>query len=97
MSAKITVNRSCDGTESRGIVFAHPNQIKTLRLRGHLTLIDATHKTNWLGWLLYTIMVRNKHGYWVPGGHFLTEKEDGDIVVKALKVFKQWYSTIYAS
>ena len=90
MSARIAVNRSCDGTESRGIVFAHPDRIKTLRLRGHLTLMDATHETNWLGWLLYAIMVRDEHGCWVPGGHFLTEKEDGDIIAEALKVFKQW-------
>jgi len=63
MSAKIIVNHSYDGIESQGIIFAHPNQVKTLQLRGYLILIDATHKTNWLRWLLYTIMVRNKHGY----------------------------------
>jgi hypothetical protein len=51
--------------------------------------MDAMHETNWLGWLLYTIMVCDEHGCWVLGGYFLTEKEDGDIIVKALKVFKQ--------
>ncbi|XTI91557.1 hypothetical protein V2W45_1248666, partial [Cenococcum geophilum] len=50
--------------------------------------IDATHKTNWLRWLLYTIIVRNEYGYWVLGRHFLTKKEDGDIIAKVLKVFK---------
>ena len=24
------------------------------------------------------------------GGHFLTKKEDGNIIAEALKVFKQW-------
>jgi len=51
--------------------------------------MDVMHETNWLGWLLYTIMVYNKYSCWIPGGHFLTEKKDSDIIVEALKVFKQ--------
>ena len=57
--------------------------------------MDIMHKMNWLGWLLYTIIICNKHDYWIPKGHFLTEKEDGDIIVKALKVFKKWYRFTY--
>ena len=47
------------------------------------------YETNWLKWLLYTIIVRDEYGCWVLGGHFLTKKEDGDIIAKALKVFKK--------
>ncbi|XTI95515.1 hypothetical protein V2W45_1525787 [Cenococcum geophilum] len=69
-------------SSSAHLILYTPNNIATgltLRLCGYLTLIDATHKTNWLRWLLYTIIV--------PGGHFLTKKENGDIIAKALKPF----------
>jgi hypothetical protein len=48
------------GEVSYGLIFAHLNRIKTLTRRGHFTLMDSTHKTNWLRWLLYTLIVRDK-------------------------------------
>lgn len=54
----LTAIRAIDGELSQGIVFGHPRRLETLRLRGYLTLADSTHKTNRLGWYLYTFMVR---------------------------------------
>src|SRR4051794_24135508 len=89
-AADLVTTRQSDGEESHAIVFAHPEHLKTLRTRGWLSIMDATHDTNWLGWLLYTIMVRDEHNCWVPCAHFLTEKEDADIIVECLKQLKRW-------
>ena len=61
-----------------------------LKKHGKLTLMDATHDTNHLKWLLYTVMVRDSSGSWLPLAHFLTEKGDGDIIVLALRKIKGW-------
>ena len=53
-------------------------------------MMDSTHKTNGLGWFLYTVMVRERHGCWVPAAHFLTEKEDGDVIIECLKQIREW-------
>src|SRR4051812_23984277 len=52
--------------------------------------MDATHKTNWLGWLLYTILVRDQYGSWIPVYHFLTKHGDGDIVQLCLSTVRKW-------
>lgn len=54
--------RQADGQESVGLVFGSEEGLKTLRLRGHLTLMDTTHDSNWLSWLLYTVIVHNEYG-----------------------------------
>jgi hypothetical protein len=55
--------------------------------------MDANHNTNWLSWQLYTIMVRDPYGSWLPVGHFLTAKGDGDVVGEALATVEQWVPT----
>lgn len=65
---------------SPGIAWAHPEYIAVLRQRGHLTLMDSTHQTNWLGWFLYTPLVRDECGAWRPCAHIITQKEDGNIL-----------------
>ena len=52
--------------------------------------MDATHQTNWLGWLLCTVMVRDAYGSWLPYSHFLTQFSDADIVAEALSTIKTW-------
>ena len=54
--------------------------------------MDATHKTNWLVWLSYTILVRDEQGIWLLVAHFLTQGSDGDIVAEALITIKKWVS-----
>ncbi|KAI9744337.1 MAG: hypothetical protein M1835_002795 [Candelina submexicana] len=54
--------------------------------------MDSTHDTNWLGWYLYTTLVRDEHGSWHSVTHIFMEKEDGDVLAAALQVLKQWSS-----
>lgn len=80
LAANLTATRQRDGEISPGIVWAHPDYIVVLRQRVHLTLMDSTHQTNWLGWFLYTLLVRDECGSWRPCGHMLAQKEDGDFL-----------------
>lgn len=49
-------------TPTRGLVFAHPNQLAVLSNRGYLTVFDSTHKVNVHGYNLFTFMCRNEFG-----------------------------------
>ncbi|SLM33896.1 MULE transposase domain, partial [Lasallia pustulata] len=82
--------RTCDRELSDGLVFADSKRLSTLCRRGHFVLMDSTHKTNKLRWFLYTLMVRDEHGSWIPGAHILTAREDSDIVATGLKTIKRW-------
>src|SRR5205809_2398469 len=93
MVASPVATGELDNEPSEGLLFGSPQGIEMLRLRGHLPLMDSTHGTNWLGWFLYTIMVRDEGGSWLPCAHFLAQKEDGDIVATCLKLLKQWLTT----
>lgn len=86
----LKATRSLDGEDSPGVIFTSAEQLAALQRRGHITLLDATHNTNWLGWLLYTVMARDECGSWLPVGHFLTAKSDGDVVAAALKQLRLW-------
>lgn len=78
-----------DGTPTHATVFAPEHALGVLRLRGHLTLMDSTHDTNWLGWYLYTVLVRDGTNSWRPCAHILAQSEDGDILAACLKVLKK--------
>jgi hypothetical protein len=82
--------RKQDGEISRGVIFAHPDRLEKLWRHGYLTLMDATHQTNWLGWFLYAMMVRTPWGQWIPCAHFLCAQLDGDIIAEGLKTLKTW-------
>lgn len=58
--------------------------------RGHLTLMDSTHSTNQLKWKLFTLMIRDEYGSWIPGAHMLADAEDGDIIGEFLRLIKRW-------
>ena len=49
---------------TKGIVFAHPEQLKKLQSHRWLTFIDSTHKTNRYDWRLFTLYIRDSYGYW---------------------------------
>src|SRR6266498_627323 len=52
--------------------------------------MNSTHCTNRLNWFLYTVIVRDKCGSWVPTAHILTAREDSDIVACGLRILKRW-------
>ncbi|PKY34821.1 hypothetical protein RhiirB3_476066 [Rhizophagus irregularis] len=45
---------------TKGIVFAHPEQLEKLENHGWLTLIDSTHKTNRYDWRLFTLAMHKR-------------------------------------
>lgn len=42
--------------------------------------MDSTHKSNYLDWKLFTIMVKEKHVSWISEVHTLLNYKDGDII-----------------
>lgn len=75
---------------STGIVFASEYGLQNLTRRGHLTLMDSTHKTNKLAWLLTTLMIRDEYKSWVPAAFILHDAGDSDILAEALIQVKRW-------
>ncbi len=74
----------------RRFVFGSRDRIQTLCQRGKLTLLDSTHRTNKLGWFLFTLVVRDEQGSFIPCAHFLSSNEDGDIIGASLRVIREW-------
>jgi hypothetical protein len=76
---------------TKGIVFAHPDQLEKLENHGWLTLIDSTHKTNRYDWRLFTLYVCDTYGCWNIDAHFFVSSEDSDTVTEALKKIRSYY------
>jgi hypothetical protein len=79
-----------DNLKSHAIVVAKEHRLNSLRSRGYLSLIDSTHKTNYLGWYLYTVLVRDEFASGIPCAHVLTDGEDSQILTAGLRKIKQW-------
>jgi Zinc finger SWIM domain-containing protein 1/3, RNaseH-like domain len=75
---------------SQAIVFANEERLKILIRRGYLTLFDSTHSTNVHGHRLFTFMVRNEYGVWIPCAHSLVENERADILTECMKRINLW-------
>ena len=69
----------------QGFAFATEANLQVLRKSGVLAIMDSTHKTNKHNWKLYTLIMRNTFGSWLPGGHFIVSSEEQHIVSKAFK------------
>ena len=83
-------NYNVSHKSTKGIVFAHPEQLKKLQHHGWLTLIDSTHKTNRYDWRLFTLYIRDTYGCWNIGAHFFVSSEDGDTISKALTIIRSY-------
>jgi MULE transposase domain len=79
--------------EYQGFTFATADNLKILQKSGHLIIMDSTHKTNKHGWKLYTVLIRDSFGSWLPGGHFFVSGEEYRIVTKGLQILKRWAKT----
>ena len=77
----------------QGFAFATEANLQVLRKSGVLVIMDSTHKTNKHNWKLYTLIMRNTFGSWLPGGHFFVSGEEQHIVSKGLQVLKRWASS----
>lgn len=56
---------------SYGLVFVEPACLQILCRRSHFVLMDSTHQTNKLSWLLYTLMVKDEYVSWIPSAHIV--------------------------
>ena len=66
LAAKLEISRAVDGEKSYARAFAKRSRLKILIKRGHLTLMDSTHNTNQPKWKLFTLMIRDEYGSWIP-------------------------------
>jgi hypothetical protein len=73
---------------SLGLAFAMPARLQLLGQCGWLTLMDSTHKTNYLRWFLYTLVIRDSCGSFLPCAHLLLESEDSEILAAGLRELK---------
>ena len=73
-----------------GLCFAHPTRIQVLKNRGYFTQFDSTHKTNAWGHNMFSFLVRNEQGIWIPGAHCVVERENSEILAHTMKAFKRW-------
>lgn len=55
-------------------------------------LMNITHCINEMRWLLYTLMICDEHGKWIPAAHILTVKADSDILELDLIQVSIYYS-----
>ena len=78
--------------ERWGLVFAHPTRLKILEERGYLTQFDSTHKVNKWRHNMFSFLVRDKHGVWIPAAHCVVDREESEVICKALCVLKGWRS-----
>jgi hypothetical protein len=78
-----------EAPEYQGFAFANEENMEALRKSGHVVIMDSTHKTNKHSWKLYTVLVRDAYGSWLPGGHFFVSGEEQVIVSKGLQVLKR--------
>ena len=75
---------------SAAVVFAKPSGLDLLRERGSIAVMDATHKTNRYGFFLFTIMVRDDCGSWLPSAFFYTTHQNADIIQVCLSTLIEW-------
>lgn len=68
-----------------GLVFAKKSRLHHLCRHGALVLMDSTHRTNALGWKLYTLMIRTGEVVWLPVAHMLVAVENAQIVAEGLR------------
>jgi hypothetical protein len=74
------VERYSTYQSSKGIIFAHPEQLKKLERYGWLTLIDSTYKTNRYDWCLFTLYICDIYGCWDVSAHFFMNSESCETV-----------------
>ena len=80
--------------ERWGLVFACPARLKILEKRGYLTRSDSTHKVNKRRHNMFSFLVRDKHGVWIPAAHCVVDREESEVISKALCVLKGWHSEL---
>lgn len=76
--------------ESPVVAFARNSSIDLLKKRGKIVVMDATHCTVKENWYLYTIMLRDKRGVWLPGAFFYSKRKGANSVTAGLRQIIEW-------
>ena len=82
--------KDAQGVERWGMVFALPQRLELLKRRGYLTQFDSTHKCNKWEFNMFSFLVRNEYGQWIPSAHCVVERENSEVLSHAMKVIKAW-------
>ncbi|KAI9094445.1 hypothetical protein DFS34DRAFT_629485 [Phlyctochytrium arcticum] len=86
-----------DGQADEGFAFAVRESVSLLATCSYLVLLDSTHKTNRYDWRLFTCMVRNQQGSWLPAAQFFVNKENGSAVAMGLEQVRQMVAEVCGS
>ncbi|KAI9092645.1 hypothetical protein DFS34DRAFT_696959 [Phlyctochytrium arcticum] len=78
-----------DEQAAEGFAFAVKESLKLLPSCSYLVLLDSTHKTNRYDWRLFTCMIRNQQGSWLPAAQFFVSNENGDAVFQGLEKVRE--------
>ena len=73
-----------------GMAFAKLSRLQILVRWGHFSLMNSTHKVDALDWHLFTIIIRNEYGSYLPCAHMVFSNEDGNIIAEFLRTIKTW-------
>jgi len=78
------------GEKRWGLAFGHPERLEILKCRSHLTLFDSTHKLDRWKHNMFSFLVRDEQGTWIPVAHCVVGRENGETLSGALRCFKIW-------
>lgn len=93
-SALVNDKTGAEKTSSKravnGVAVVPKEYVNRLTDNCFVVLLDATHNTNCWGWYLFTLLVRDKFGSWVPGGHFYTESQHASIIEAGFRAIRSF-------
>ncbi|KAI9103885.1 hypothetical protein DFS34DRAFT_668217 [Phlyctochytrium arcticum] len=79
-----------------GFEFVVEPGLRLLSTNSYLVLLDSTHKTNRYDWRLFTCMVRDNFGSWLPAAQFFVSTENADAVAKGLLQLRKMVREVQA-
>ena len=77
-------------TQCPALVFASHEGIQALKAFGQIAVMDSTHKTNRHKWPLFTILVRDHVGSWIPCAFFISQYQNATVIEACLRVIISW-------
>ncbi|KAA8893707.1 hypothetical protein FN846DRAFT_499967 [Sphaerosporella brunnea] len=73
-----------------GLVFAEPKRLQVLQQRGYLTQFDSTHKMNKWKHNMFSFLVRDGNGIFIPAAHCVVDRENSETLSRAMEFIKSW-------
>lgn len=73
-----------------GLVFADPKRLQILQRRGYLTQFDSTHKMNKWKHNMFSFLVRDENGMFIPAAHCVVDRENSETLGRAMEFLKSW-------